>query len=156
MTKMLGKKLLSGFCLERLSYCCYFFLDHVFHCFWFFTTLVATGVVVVCFEAPGCASRLIGCSLWFLGSWRGVPGFRLFSKLVGSPLLRFVWFLFCFCWVLLFFVLFVCFFACFGLFWWAFSLDCVLDHFQRFWGYRRVDGLARLLAIFLFAAVEGV
>ena len=26
--------------------------------------------------------------------------------------------------------------------WWHRSLDCVLVHYQGFWGYRRVDGLA--------------
>ena len=41
-------------------------------------------------------------------------------------------------------VCFVCLFALFGSFcvWWDCSLDCVLVHCHRFWGYRRIDGLA--------------
>ena len=39
------------------------------------------------------------------------------------------------------FCLFVCLFWLLCV-WWDCSLDCELVHYQRFWGYRRIDGLA--------------
>ena len=80
------------------------------------------------------------------GSWFPHWGLLLLSpsfKACGVPTAVVCLILFCFCWVLFFFVLFLCLlFCCFRLFWWDFSLYCVVPHFQRFWGYRRVDGLA--------------
>ena len=48
---------------------------------------------------------------------------------------------FCLVWLWLCVFVFVCFFFGVVWFWWDCSLECVLVHYQRFWGYRRIDGL---------------
>ena len=71
-----------------------------------------------------------------------------FPLLVAIPLLCVLFGLF---WLwLCVFCLFVCFFFGLVCFWWDCSLDFVLVHYQRFWGYRRIDGLACKFTIHLF------
>ena len=93
--------------------------------------------------APLCFSGLsLFCFFFWPYSWWRTRCHRAshFSELVAIPLLCVLFGFWCCC-VL---VCFVCLFAFFGLFcvWWDCSLDCVLVHYQRFWGYRRIDGLA--------------